>query len=329
MMKHLRGEKSLCLTAWALCAFAALAATAPPVFAETLLFKDNFTVTTPVLDANFEVTEPTRQSGLYAGTTYTGYIFTGSLFDGNTTSGYSLLGGNINPSDGSYCLSITGNYGYWPFPFLLANQNWNGAMAQGGMVISFDMNINGPYWGGIVLGADSDVLGGFPWGGDPNPGGQPANTTTRFALQLGYNSENGTYAAVDSSATEFIEVGNDLGANINNSWHHFDIVCTDPGDGNPFDGSGVTQIDCYLDSSATPFFSYTKEGGGYANNYIGLQTLTNDYPYTAANPAPGYNMGDYFCNFDNLTITQIPEPSTLVLLALPGLAIVWLRLRKR
>ncbi|MBN2578630.1 MAG: PEP-CTERM sorting domain-containing protein [Pirellulales bacterium] len=293
-MKKCRALEILFRAVPAFFALAALTAVVPSAFALDLLFQDNFYVDTATLDANYYVTEPTRQSGFYAGTTYTGYIYPpgNSLFDGWTEYGYSLLGANTNPVDSTLCLSITGNYGGWPFPFLLANNNWNGAMAQGGMTISFDMNINGPYWGGIVLGADSDVVGGFPIEG---------NTTPRFGIQLGYNVENGLYLACDSS--ESVYVTGEIGANINNTWHHFDFVCTDPGDGNPFDGSGATKIDCYLDSSATPFYSYTKTDGGYANNYIGFQTLTNDPFYTAATPTDeNHNEGDYFCNFDNLTI---------------------------
>ena len=71
--------------------------------------------------------------------------------------------------------------------------------------------------------------------------------------------------------------------------HHFDIVLTGPGDGNPFDGSGDTQIDVYADNAGTPFYSTTITGG-YTDNFISFQ-------------------GSYICDFENLTITQLDPPA--------------------
>ena len=54
---------------------------------------------------------------------------------------------------------------------------------------------------------------------------------------------------------------------------HFEILCTDPIDGNPFDGTGDTKVEVFADGGLTPVFTYTKVGG-YADNYIQLQGWT-------------------------------------------------------
>jgi hypothetical protein len=333
MIMHHQREKILCFGAGVLFVFAALSATVPATFAEILLFQDNFTSSVTTTDMNLGVTDPTRQTGPINGVTYTDLVYNssdgslGRLSSGDVFSGYVYLG---HPDLPAGTLAMTGTYAAEPFPQARLEQNFNGALANGGMKISFDLRIDGPYWGGILIGADPGYIWGFTDQG-----------LSSFGMQLGWYTDDtlSRYYGFDVRSGDnsgFLNLGVDL---RNGALHHFDYVCSDPTDGNPFDGVGQTTIDCYLDGSATPFYSYTKTGGGYANNYISVVTLTNDPTDDESAPAPHYTAWQnanwygrgqsYYSYWDNLTVSQIPEPSTWVLWALPGMVWALLRLRKK
>jgi hypothetical protein len=325
-MKHL----CMCQISWRLAALAvliaALSADATRArAADTVLFQDNFSSPTSI-DMNTGITS-SRQSGALGFQTYTGYevydstppvwISTDSetanqnLFLGNVFTGYVYVNNSAVPA-GAGTLAMTGNWSSWPWANAVVNHNFNGSDSQGGLKISFDMKDDGQYWGAIMIGADAGVMGAVF-----DNTGAGGTQGTRFALKMSSTTatayESGSVAGTASFATA-----------LSNAWHHFDIVCTDPTDNNPFNGVGETIINVYLDGATTPFYTYTKTDGGYANDYIGLSTLTHDnYGQTA------YTMADNgYCYFDNLTVTQVPEPGTLTLLALMGLGVAWFRLRK-
>jgi hypothetical protein len=88
--------------------------------------------------------------------------------------------------------------------------------------------------------------------------------------------------------------------NVTNELHHFDLVLSDP---------TLATIDVYADGNFITSFS---KPGGFSdagNNYINL-------------------LGERIAGFDNFQVAQAPEPATLSLLALGGVALLGRR-RKR
>jgi len=82
-----------------------------------------------------------------------------------------------------------------------------------------------------------------------------------------------------------------------NAFHDFHIKITGVGDNNPFDGSGSLNVKVYLDGSTTAGLDYTSSTV-YATNYMGLNASGYSWPHLV----------------DSLSISQIPEPSSIVLL---------------
>jgi hypothetical protein len=178
------------------------------------------------------------------------------------------------------------------------NHNFNGAESALGLKISFDLDPNwlvNDQWGAVMLGGD-------------NPFNAAVNgSNTHFGVLF---RGDGRLQAFDGS-TNLTPVEPNWGGTAG-ALHHFDIVLTDATDTNPFNGVGETTIDIFVDGGTVPVYSFTKGGGGYANNYISFQ-------------------GYFRSEFDNLMIFQtVPEPSSIALLSLAGLGLLLVvRRRKR
>ena len=160
------------------------------------------------------------------------------------------------------------------------NQNFNGALSQGGLRIAFDLD------------SLPEVYTGFPatsWGA-VNLGASQANQMVNVNQALPHFGilfrDNGAIQAFSGNAVvsgtpEPIYTSSPGGV------HHIELLVTDV-DGNPFDGTGDTTITAFADGSATPAFTYTVVGG-FADNYMNFQ-------------------GSARAHFDNLVIEQVPEP---------------------
>ncbi len=262
---------------------ATLTVTAPSGFnpSPVLLLSDNFTATGAVAVngfwSNLDVNLAGRQTGLLAPVTY-------------TRSGNAQLGNASIVHDGGNALLCAGGAN------AALNVNFNGANSVGGLRLSVDFDpnsINDPFyagpgaWAAIVLGGSS---------AQRNAG--VLDSGPRLALLF---RKEGKLAVIDSgtevttSATEANWAAtNDYSGFLNGyRMRHLDIICSGPGDGNPFDGSGATKVEVYVDGGATPVYSYTN-AVGYADNYINLQ-------------------GFAVATFDNLMITKyavVSAPNT-------------------
>ncbi len=182
------------------------------------------------------------------------------------------------------------------------NTNFNGALSAGGLRISFDVDPNP-----AVYGSGDDTI----WGA-LNFGSSAANqlvdvngAASHFGILF---RRNNLLQAFDGPVV-LTGVEPAYSAVAGAGMRHVEIVFSDT-DGNPFDGVGATQIDIYgdLNGYAAPVYSFTKGGGGYADNYINVQGL-------------------FRAHFDNLTIEQIPEPAAATLAG--AAAIVLLGRRRR
>jgi hypothetical protein len=169
--------------------------------------------------------------------------------------------------------------------------NFNGSASNGGLSISFDLapnigNVGADNWEALNLGAASvDKNGGVN-------GGQ-----THFGILF---RGQGTIQAFDGSS---VLTGTEPiwgPGGVTTALNHFELIITDV-DGNPFDGVGSTKIDVY--ANGNPVYTFTKGGGGYADNYLNFQA-------------------SHIGGIDNLVIAQIPEPATFALGGLAAFALV-------
>lgn len=138
----------------------------------------------------------------------------------------------------------------------VVDRNHNGTLSKGGVVISFDFESNpddANDWVAVNLGMSS-----------ANKGVSVGSGAEHFGVLF---RKNGGIQAFDGSASQSIPSPG-IWSSTARTNGHIDIVCSDPTDGNPFDGVGSTKIEVYANHAATPIYTFTKGNGGYANNYV-------------------------------------------------------------
>ncbi|MBN2578718.1 MAG: autotransporter-associated beta strand repeat-containing protein [Pirellulales bacterium] len=299
-MNKYRVSKVLIRAALGVLALAALAACVAPASADTVLFQDNFSY----VNGGFTTpgTAPDYTDG-YSPDINTGLSFTGrqsgSLVDAggpisytqlNFTEDSVLWNGYLGAQNGYYEVIQSGaGTSFTP------NVNFNGSLSAGGLIISYDA-ANWSPWTGDYLNIAISSIGCPNPATNPNPSNICEWTTPHFSFEWGYGSNfaNSVYGMWNSGSAI---VGGGLPVSVwDSALHHVDMVCTDTSghDNNPFDGVGNTHIELYVDSVLVD--SYTKGGGGYADNYITLGGF--HYNVWAAQ------------EWDNFTVTQTEVPVT-------------------
>ena len=88
------------------------------------------------------------------------------------------------------------------------------------------------------------------------------------------------------------------GTTAKSQMHHFHVVCTDPNDGNPFDGSGTTKIDVYQDGYK--IYTTSLAGSLFTSSYVSLGSC-------ASSVAGGYSEFDNFQVFGNAASVTTPN----------------------
>ena len=226
-----------------------------------LLLNDTFNATTAnTWDLN---TDLGRQTGTVAPISYS------MAFGPNACCGHQLQ--NVNAPNQ---LLLAG----YPASTSSLNYNFNGSSSAGGLKISFDVdplptlyhNPDLNHWGCINLGLSAvDQLANI------------ASDAPHFGILF---RANGSLQAFDGAAI-VNPTPEPVYSTGPRGFHHIDLVLTDT-DGNPFDGTGHTFIEVFVDHQALPVFSFVKSGG-YANNYLNWQ-------------------GSSSAHFDNLVIRRLP-----------------------
>ena len=221
----------------------------------------------------------------------------GSLISGGNIT-YTPLGNQQvgNPTGGI----DSGNYLLSAFSGRTAlNHNFDGAESAGGLSISFDFAPNSTangdtsVWEAINIGlseADKNIF--------------INEAPSHFGILF---RGNGEIQAFDGSSLVSTTERWTTETNVTNGLHRVELLVTDPTDQNPFDGTGQTDIAVYADGAL--IYSYSKGGGGYADNFINLGNA-------------------HIGGADNLMVAQaVPEPSAILPL-LGGLGML-LGLRRR
>lgn len=238
------------------------------------LLTDNYTATgTPnTLDLNYNLAG--RQTGTAAPTTYT-----------LSPGGNCQVGNGGEPHDG-------GNVLLCAFGSNAAlDRNFNNALSRGGLKLSFDLDPNShnntvDNWGAVAIGSAQADRNTFVVSGTPHFG-------ILFRANGHIQAFDGGTGVNGPTEPNWLPDGDYSG-----QLHRITLVMTGPGDGNPFDGSGDTLIEVFVDGGSTPVFSFTKTGG-YANNYINFQN-------------------SYIGDFENLVIAQLnPPPAAPTILTQP------------
>lgn len=253
-----------------------------------LLFSDSYNTSVASMDVNFEI--DARTGGIYGGAGSIGY---------NTYAEYgSVL--TVGVSESSRTVLEMNNR-----QFVWLDHNFNGSDSAGGVNVAFTAKSTNPnddanwYIVGIA-GPDGDSL---------YLNDRPLSNGLCIIFRgngEGVMRENN----VNKETFTWISGGNDQ------AYHDFLIEVTGIGDNNPFDGNGAFRVKVYRDGGTTPLINYVSTITG-TNNYIGLEhplVIPDGIVY------PGYR--------DSLSITRIPEPSTLLMLAagLIGLmAYTWMK----
>ncbi|MGI8605388.1 MAG: lamin tail domain-containing protein [Verrucomicrobiales bacterium] len=141
------------------------------------------------------------------------------------------------------------------------DHNFNGADGVGGLAISFDLAPDvgasgATAWCAINLGqAAADKLGAV--NGTHQHFGVLFRGSGRLQAYDGSTVVSPSPEPVWSSTA------------VTNQLHHIELLITDAGDGNPFDGAGEARIEVYADGVLR--YTFTKTGG-YAQNYIDFQS---------------------------------------------------------
>jgi hypothetical protein len=224
-----------------------------------LLFSDNFTTSTPGADINADINSSTRVGGPLAGLI--------SYDSANAVGTITLDGSHLNLASDNARIGL--------------NKNFNGALALGGMKISYDFQGSGGTtdWGAFYSGCDSSAIPAF-------------NTGNNWNAWITFNNYpvNNWYAfgASNGGASQYIT--GTTGVAFNDTMHHADIVISDMVDGAPFDGSSykVVLYDYYIDGKFVASTWDNTDIQDMPNNFLG---------FLMSNPTVGASF-----NFTNLKV---------------------------
>ena len=248
------------------------------------LFTDNFRApgNPDTFDLNFN--NAARQGGSIVTTSgVKSWVRAGNTQVGNSTGGVDA---------GNYLLTAFGGTA-------ALDHNFNGSASAGGLSVSFDMAPNSTAFGDTTNWQAINI-------------GQSAADKNSFVNapvpHLGVLFRGNGLMEVWDGNTNVTPVNPSYSpVSLTNQLTRIEMLFTDPGDQNPFDGVGQTDLALYVNGVLT--YNFSKGGGGYADNFINFHN-------------------SHIGAVDNLVIAQIiPEPGITALAATAGA--LTLRRRRR
>ena len=181
------------------------------------------------------------------------------------------------------------------------NHNFNGTDAAGGLKVSFD----------LLPGADAAASTVAVTVGANSGGSWLPNQGLSLAFIRSYSGYN-----FNGDVHYYVNGGAENDAHYTDTptvWHNVTLLFTDSVDNKPFNGSGDLHVQGFMDGSTTSFMT-AGLGMDVANNYITL---------FGGSSAASWSL------FDNLTVSQVPEPGVLLLLATGLIGLLAYAWRKR
>ncbi len=254
-----------------------------------LLFSDSFDTDPSSSNVNFQIDD--RTGGTYGGT---GSITYNSYVTG---TGNSLSVGFTDGSKEVMQLDISSSESD-SYGFVWLDHDFGSTDSAGGLDIAYSaklINLGGQFQA-IAIGHTTAAI--------TDSDDRPLSHGLVFFIR-GTGAASAREYGTSTTAFDWLD-----GDPNDEEYHDFLFEVRGSTGDNPFDGSDKVNVKMYVDGDEV--IDYTTAGVWGSNNYIGLETCDTATSY-----------------FDDLSITQIPEPGTFALLTTGLIGLLCYAWRKR